>query len=136
MTTSLAGGCLCGAIRYEATSEPLGVVLCHCAYCRRASGAPAVAWFTVPLDDLKVVAGTPTAYASSQGVVRSFCGCCGTQLIFTAAGYLPGLADVTVCSLDEPEKLPYQAHIWTTDRLPWFDTTDSQPRHPEFHPAE
>ena len=34
-----AGGCLCGALRYEAVGEPFGSGHCYCADCRRASGS-------------------------------------------------------------------------------------------------
>jgi len=41
------GGCLCGAVRYRMVGAPLSSAICHCASCRRASGAPTVAWLTV-----------------------------------------------------------------------------------------
>ena len=33
------GGCLCGALRYEAFGEPIGSGHCYCVDCRRASGS-------------------------------------------------------------------------------------------------
>lgn len=44
----IRGGCMCGEIRYKLTCEPIYSTMCHCADCRRAAGAQAVAWVTVP----------------------------------------------------------------------------------------
>lgn len=41
---NMQGGCLCGAVRYEATGRPHNVTHCHCADCRRSSGAAFVRW--------------------------------------------------------------------------------------------
>jgi hypothetical protein len=38
------GGCLCGALRYEAVGEPLGSGHCYCGDCRKASGSGFVAF--------------------------------------------------------------------------------------------
>jgi hypothetical protein len=113
--------------------EPVFVALCHCSMCRRAAGAPAVAWAMFPQEQLSFVRGAPAVYASSSGAARSFCGRCGTQLAFTA-DFLPGLADVTVASLDDPAALPPQAHIWDASRLPWLALADGLPRHAELPP--
>jgi hypothetical protein len=130
MSKSLAGGCLCGAVRYEARGEPIAVALCHCGSCRRAAGAPVVAWAMFGLESFDYTAGKAAVYASSPGVGRSFCASCGTSLAFTA-GYMPGLVDVTVASLDDPEALAPQMHIWESQRLPWIHLGDGLPRHPE-----
>lgn len=34
-----SGGCLCGAIRYEAKGTPVNSNYCHCASCRKHAGA-------------------------------------------------------------------------------------------------
>ncbi len=42
------GGCLCGEVRYRIEAEPSDVAYCHCRMCQKTSGAPAMAWGTVP----------------------------------------------------------------------------------------
>jgi hypothetical protein len=129
----LEGGCLCGAVRYAVSAEPVAVALCHCSMCRRSAGAPVVAWAMFPIAGFSYVSGKPAVHASSPGVGRAFCGACGTQLAFTAE-FLPGLVDVTVASFDDPSALPPQMHIWESRRLPWLATTDRLPRHAELPP--
>ena len=133
MSSSRSGRCLCGAITYEASGDPIAVAFCHCSMCRRAAGAPVVAWAMFPLEAFALKSGAPAVNASSPGVERCFCGRCGTQLTW-AAEFLPGLVDVTVASFDDPASLPPSMHIWDTARLPWLATADSLPRHPEIPP--
>jgi hypothetical protein len=47
MKNLLEGGCLCGALRYQVDPASADSGYCHCRMCQKASGAPAVAWFTV-----------------------------------------------------------------------------------------
>ena len=129
------GGCLCGATRYVVTGEPYVVALCHCSMCRRAGGAPLVAWALFQLDNLTFTKGKPAAYASSKGVERGFCGKCGTPLTYTGE-LIPGLVDITVGSMDDPSALPPQMHIWDSKRLPWLVANEDLPRHAEFPPGE
>jgi hypothetical protein len=133
VSSSRSGRCLCGAITYEASGDPIAVALCHCSMCRRAAGAPVVAWAMFPVEAFAVTSGAPTVNASSPGVERSFCGRCGTQLTWRAE-FLPGLVDVTVASFDDPASLPPGMHIWHESRLPWLATADTLPRHPELPP--
>jgi hypothetical protein len=99
----LKGGCFCGKVRYEAAGTPFHAGNCHCSMCRRTTGAPFVAWFTVRRGDFRFVAGAPTRFRSSAHAARSFCSACGTQLAFESDLY-PDETDVTTCSLDEPEQ--------------------------------
>lgn len=133
MSTTLEGGCLCGALRYQVRGEPITVALCHCSMCRRSAGAPVVAWAMYAREDFAFVEGKPALYSSSPGAERGFCGNCGTQLTFTAE-FLPGLVDLTVASLDDASRLPPQMHIWESRRLPWLELVDALPRHPELPP--
>ncbi len=133
MSETYEGGCLCGATRYVATGEPVVVALCHCSMCRRAGGAPAVAWAMFPIGQFTITREKPSLYASSEGVERGFCAKCGTPLTFTA-GFLPGLVDVTVGSLDDPTRLPPVMHIWESRRLAWLTLADDWPRHAELPP--
>jgi hypothetical protein len=127
----LQGGCMCGAVRYEADGEPFHATLCHCVDCRRASGAPALAWFSVRHDALRWTRGTPARHASSPGVQRQFCGRCGTQLTWHS-DQAPHEIDVTTCSLDDPDTVPPADHTFHTQRVRWLHLADGLPRYPTF----
>ena len=122
----LTGGCFCGAIRYEAGGDPAYETYCHCSICRRTTGAPLVAWFTVPRAELRVVHGTPTRFASTPLATRTFCPTCGTQLTFEHRDF-PRWIDVTTGSLDDPEALPPKDHTHTRSRLAWVRLADELP---------
>ena len=124
----LNGGCLCGAIRYEAGAGAFHQSVCHCSLCRRASGAPFVAWFSVPRANLRWLQGQPTTYVSSEHGRRSFCPRCGTQLMFEDDRHANEV-DLTTCSLDEPGRLPPQSHIYTATQLAWVQLADGLPRY-------
>jgi hypothetical protein len=132
-TEESAGGCQCGAVRYRTSGEPFVVALCHCMSCRRANAAPAVAWIMFQQSQVAFTGKAPAVYKSSPGAERSFCPSCGTQICFTA-DYIPGLIDLTVGSLDHPEKVAPALHYWESKRLPWLRLADDLPRHAEFPP--
>jgi hypothetical protein len=130
----LQGGCCCGDVRYEAGGTPFHRTNCHCSICRRASGAPFVAWFSVRRTGFRFVQGEPTRFKSTPKGVRSFCPRCGTQLTFEhvdAAGEI----DVTTCSLDDPEGLPPEDHTRTSSKLRWIKLADGLPEHREARPS-
>ena len=128
MNGDLVGGCLCGAVRYRATAK-LRTDLCHCRMCQKASGAPVVAWLTVPGDAFSFTQGQPIAYRSSAHAIRHFCGTCGSQLTFREPEN-PGELDVNLATLDHPEAVSPQYHIHTTSQMPWLDIHDNLPRYP------
>lgn len=125
----LRGGCYCGAVRYEAGGTPLHETNCHCTICRRTSGAPYVAWFTVALSQFRFTAGSPARFKSSADCTRSFCSACGTPLTFQS-GTEAQWIDVTTCSLDQPERVPPRDHTWVESKLPWTETGDALPAYP------
>ncbi|WP_193211783.1 GFA family protein [Luteolibacter marinus] len=126
----ITGGCLCGATRYAIDAQPRCTSYCHCEDCRRASGAPVVAWTFFPTGSLEWTKGAPKLLSFAERE-RGFCPECGTPLSF----YDPAIPDeyeVTTCSLDDPSLLPPRDHNWVVDRLPWFETADSLPRHEHY----
>ena len=123
----LTGGCHCGAVRYEVRGLPFHATICHCADCRRAAGAPMVAWFSVAPEGFRVVAGEMRLYASSARAQRGFCGDCGTALTY-AAHDSPGEIDVTTASLDDPAPVPPEDHVQFGSHLPWVVPGDGLPR--------
>jgi hypothetical protein len=119
---------MCGAVRYEASGEPFNATLCHCVDCRRASGAPALAWFSVRADALRWTRGMPARNASSPGVERLFCARCGTQLTWQGAG-APDEIDVTLCSLDDPDAIAPADHTFASQQVRWLHLADALPRY-------
>ena len=127
MKLPLAGGCLCGATRYQISAKPRSADYCHCSMCRRAAGAPVVARLTVANEAFAWTTGEPEVYRSSATAERLFCPKCGTQLALRDE---PDYLDVTLASLDTPEAVRPSYHIWTASRIGWFDTADDLPRYP------
>jgi hypothetical protein len=109
-------------VRYRFTATPSSSANCHCRSCRRASGAPVVAWITVRRAELTLLSGTPGVFHSSPGVTRQFCGRCGTQLTYES-GRHPDTIDITTASLDDPEAYPPAAEVWLEHRLGWQPTS-------------
>lgn len=124
------GGCLCGGVRYRITAAPEGVGYCHCRMCQRSAGAPVLVWASVPGEAFAWTRGRPRAYRSSAKAERLFCPDCGCQLAFVADDE-PGRIELTVPTLDDPTIARPAHHIWTSSRLPWFETADALPRHAE-----
>ncbi len=129
------GGCQCGAVRYSLSGEPIFAAICHCTMCRRAHAAPAVAWAMFADSQVAFDKAQPHKYASSEEAQRGFCRDCGTQISFTAS-FLPGLIDISIGSLDDPEAIRPALHYWDNERLSWVEFADGLPRHPEFPPME
>jgi hypothetical protein len=130
-----AGGCCCGAVRFEIGAEPVLLEFCHCQTCRRASGAPVMAWAGIPVAGFRFTEGEPGRFASSPGVTRGFCDRCGTSLtIFSEA--FPDEIYVSTSALDDPDALAPEVHIWTSHKLGWFETADALPRYRRFRADE
>ncbi len=114
----IEGGCLCGAVRYRISGSPFSSANCHCESCRRASGAPAVAWISIQRAELEILSGTPTIFHSSPHVTRQFCGICGTALTYETTDSSSTI-DITSASLDDPNAFPPTAEVWLEDKLTW-----------------
>jgi Uncharacterized conserved protein len=132
MGQTLEGGCRCGAVRYKVSGTPAHVALCHCADCRKSSGAPMVVWAAFAENDVTLLSGALSDYRSSPPVTRRFCTVCGTGLFYSNPEVLPGLIDVQAATLDDPDALPPQAQIQTAERLGWMETIDSLPAFARF----
>ncbi len=124
------GGCLCGAVRYQARGEPVGVAHCHCQSCRRATGGAVATWAGFPMDRVEVIAGEIARYASSPGVERGFCGTCGSPLSYQGAAFGTDIY-LTIGSFDEPGALPPTSHTFTEERIPWLHVDENLTQSPE-----
>lgn len=126
MTDQHDGGCHCGALRYRFAAPLQDIAHCHCSICRRSTGGIVTTWITVPATAFQWLRGTPQAYASSASCTRYFCPTCGAHLAL-ATTLSPATLDVTVATLDEPERAVPDRHIWVQSRLPWLDLDDHLP---------
>ena len=132
----LAGGCHCGAVRYEVEGDPYTHALCHCSDCRRHAGAPMVGWTMYPQEALKITKGTPKVYESSENGRRQFCPDCGTGLFYSNAQTLPGLIDVQSGTYDTPDVIPARVHIQVAERITWMEGAHKLPEFDRYPPAE
>src|SRR5712691_5857967 len=111
----ITGGCFCGAVRYRVSATTRDVSHCHCRICRRTTGAPFVTWATFPAAAFVFTAGTPAELRATPRAVRQLCAACGTALAFRETAR-PGSVDVTVGSMDHPDRAVPAAHIWTSSQ--------------------
>ena len=123
------GGCLCSAIRFRISGEPVFSSICHCATCRRASAAPTVAWLTFDRGQVEILSGNPRTYRSSQGVARQFCGTCGSQLSYETVES-PTTIDITTASLDNPNLFPPTMETWVEHRVSWQSADQRRAQYP------
>lgn len=129
----LTGKCQCGAIRYEASGDPIYSAVCHCADCRASTGAPLTGWALFPQDAVQIE-GQPVLYKSSEHATRQFCGTCGTSLFYTNPVVFAGAIDILSATLDDPTAIPPQVHVQVAEALPWVAAMDGLPkfdRYPE-----
>lgn len=125
----IEGGCLCSAIRFRVTGEPIFSSVCHCSTCRRASAAPTVAWLTFDRSQVEMLSGNPRTYRSSQGVARQFCGTCGSQLTYENTAS-PASIDITTASLDNPNLFPPTLESWLEHRVAWQEPDVGRAHYP------
>lgn len=121
------GGCLCGAVRYRASAQPVRGVICHCSMCRKHSGAPALAFVHFPTESFTWLTSEPSWYRSSPFAERGFCPSCGSTLAMREE-ILKDRVQVCVGSLDESHRVKINDHVWTREQLPWFEIKDDLPR--------
>ncbi|MFO1338675.1 MAG: GFA family protein [Burkholderiaceae bacterium] len=139
-TTGLEGGCDCRAVRYRLRSRPLFVHCCHCRWCQRESGASFALNAMIEADRVERLAGepvavdTPSESGAGQQVLR--CPRCWVALWSHYAGAGPLVSFVRVGTLDEPDRLPPDVHIFTASRQPWWCCRRVTPAVPQYYERE
>jgi hypothetical protein len=127
---TMKGSCLCGALRFEVTGEPLFQGFCQCLDCRKV-GAGHYAAMGFPEHALKV-SGESRSYGkkgdSGKTIYRNFCPTCG-GMVFDKGEAMPGIVIVNAALLDDPELFKPDSVVYARSALPW-DHLD--PRLPRF----
>ena len=125
MTQALTGGCLCGAVRYEARATHREGYYCHCRMCQLAFGNTRAAFINLRKDEVTWTAGKPAVYASSKFARRGFCARCGSPLSFE---YLSSEnMDLSVGSLDDPTAVAPVSHFAVESRIANWHAEDGLP---------
>ena len=134
------GGCGCGFIRYRLTTRPLIVHCCHCRWCQRESGASFALNAMIEADRVLNLGGepeavdTPSKSGKGQKVIR--CPRCRLALWSNYAGAGPVIRFVRVGTLDQPDHLSPDIHIFTASKQPWVIIPPNQPAVPEYYDRE
>ena len=134
------GGCACGAVRYRMTSRPLFVHCCHCRWCQRESGASFALNAMIESERVTLVRGTPEVVTAPtlSGAGQDIVGCpsCRVTLWSHYANAGDAVCFVRVGSLDEPDRLPPDIHIFTASKQPWVVLADGVPAVEESYECE
>ena len=114
-----SGGCLCGAVRFDAAGPPKWTVYCHCQSCRRHTGAPVSAFAGFEREQVTVVGESFSRYASSPGVQRGFCSLCGSTLSYEGERW-PSEFHIHIGSFDRPQDFPPHGEAFAEERILWL----------------
>jgi hypothetical protein len=131
------GGCDCRFVRYRMETAPLFVHCCHCRWCQRETGASFALNAMIETDRVKMLAGeldlVDTPSASGRGQLIARCPRCRIALWSHYAGAGRLAAFVRVGTLDSPDILPPDVHIFTASKQPWVVLPAGTPAFPEFY---
>lgn len=133
----LAGGCTCRAVRYRMETRPLFVHCCHCRWCQRETGASFALNAMIEADRVTLLAGAPelvdTPSESGRGQKVARCPKCRIAVWSHYAGAGPSVCFVRVGTLDQPDHLPPDIHIFTASKQPWLVLPPGVPAVPEYY---
>jgi hypothetical protein len=117
----IAGGCLCGKVRYSASGDPAFVGVCHCADCQKFTGSAFAAVVGVPKAAL-TVQGELATYTKTgdtgKSTYRRFCPQCGSS-VMDEADALPDIVMVGVGTLNDASWVKPGMQIYCDSAQPW-----------------
>jgi hypothetical protein len=131
------GGCTCRQIRYRVTSKPMYVHCCHCRWCQRETGTAFALNAMIEADRVELTAGTPelvnTPSASGKGQKIWRCPTCKVAVWSNYGGAGDKVRFVRVGTLDDPDAMPPDIHIFTMSKQPWVALPAGTPAVPEYY---
>lgn len=136
---ALEGGCTCRAVRYR-MSAPMIVHCCHCRWCQRETGASFALNAMIEADRVTLLSGEPavipTPSNSGKGQKIARCPQCHIALWSNYAGAGDAVRFVRVGTLDEPDRLPPDIHIFTASKQPWVVLPPGTPAVEEYYDSK
>jgi hypothetical protein len=137
MKFPIEGGCDCRSVRYRMETAPLFVHCCHCRWCQRESGASFALNAMIETSRVTRLAGDPelvhTPSHSGRGQQIARCPTCRVALWSHYGGAGPVLSFVRVGTLDNPDALPPDVHIFTESKQPWAVIPAGMPAFSEYY---
>ncbi|HEY6982264.1 GFA family protein [Reyranella sp.] len=136
-TESFEGGCTCRHVRYRMTSRPMFVHCCHCRWCQRETGTAFALNAMIEADRVELLSGevevvdTPSASGKGQRIWR--CPICRIAVWSNYAGAGDGVRFMRAGTLDEPDRLPPDIHIFTMSKQPWVILPKDVPAVREYY---
>lgn len=132
MAVSRSGGCLCGAVRYEADWPPLAVAICHCRNCQKQAGSALSVVAFLTRENLRVTGDLSTYFDRSEtgnAVYRKFCPHCGSPVLTdTDQAKEQGIIFIKAGTLDRTDDLEPTIHYWSERAQGWFIFPDGVAR--------
>ena len=119
------------------TSAPLFVHCCHCRWCQRESGSAFALNALIEADRVAILAGsvelvaTPSSSGKGQRIAR--CPVCRVAVWSHYGDAGDAVCFVRVGTLDEPDRLPPDIHIFTSSKQPWVVLSPDAPAVPEYY---
>lgn len=133
------GGCTCRFVRYRMATKPLFVHCCHCRWCQRESGASFALNAMIEADRVQLLQGkievVDTPSNSGKGQKISRCPRCRIALWSNYAGGGDAIRFIRVGTLDAPDLLPPDVHIFTASKQPWVVLPPDTPAVAEYYNA-
>lgn len=127
----IEGGCDCRQVRYRMETAPLFVHCCHCRWCQRESGASFALNAMIETTRVTGLGGKPelvnTPSNSGRGQQIARCPTCRVALWSHYGGAGPVISFVRVGTLDNPDLLPPDIHIFTESKQPWVVIPEGMP---------
>ena len=127
----MEGGCACGEVRYRLEGQPMFVHCCHCCDCQTQTGSAFVINALYESERVSPTKGEPepvmTPTESGQGQQVWRCPSCRVALWSNYGGAIDKVRFVRVGTLDRPEDLPPDIHIYTRSKLPWVRLPEGVP---------
>ena len=133
----LEGGCTCGELRYRLQRSPIIVHCCHCRWCQRETGTAFALNAMIETDSISLLSGnpeqvdTPSNSGKGQKIIR--CPNCHIAVWSHYAGAGDVLSFVRVGTLDNPDALPPDTHIYTASKQPWVILPPDTPAFEEYY---
>lgn len=126
----IAGGCLCGKVRYSAEAEPAFVGVCHCKNCQKGIGSAFATVVALPKAALSVEGNLKTFNDrgdSGKPLYRRFCPECGASVMDEAEA-MPGVVMILSGTLDDTSWVKPTMEIFFDSAQPWVKLEGDQQR--------